>query len=329
MAPDAITTIGQGDLQSYFVTLSDLLCRVEVTAQAGQRVELADAATALMAAARATHAAGNKLIFVGNGGSAAIASHMANDYSKNGDVRSIALNDASMLTCLGNDLGYDRVFAKQIELHARAGDLLVIFGEIPVFRVPSANLGGYSPFDIYIPILMSFSIAIIAFTYLPGPLVSYRELGILRRLSTTPVPAYWVLAAQIVVVTCLMVVTLALVVTVSIVFFRISAPGNPAAMALSIALCMAALFAIGRPMVSAKFWRRPGSPFCCSVSACQDSPIATSAIFPAAKRSVWRWHGRSRTNLRYYCSTSRPPHWTRHRCAASKISFSALSRNGK
>jgi ABC-2 type transport system permease protein len=123
--------------------------------------------------------------------------------------------------------------------------LLVIFGEIPVFRKSSASLGGYSPFDIYIPILMSFSIAMIAFTYLPGPLVSYRELGILRRLSTTPVPAYWVLAAQIVVQSCFMVVTLALVVTVSIVFFGVSAPMSPAGMVLAIALCMAALFAIG------------------------------------------------------------------------------------
>ena len=70
--------------------------------------------------------AGNKLIFVGNGGSAAItASHMATDYSKNGNIRALALNDSSMLTCLGNDLGYDRVFAKQIELHARAGDLVI------------------------------------------------------------------------------------------------------------------------------------------------------------------------------------------------------------
>jgi ABC-2 type transport system permease protein len=123
--------------------------------------------------------------------------------------------------------------------------LLVIFGEIPAFRTPSASLGGFSAFDVYIPILMCFSIAIIAFTYLPGPLVSYRELGILRRLSTTPVPAYWVLAAQIVVQTCLMVITLVLLVTVSIVFFGISFPKSPAAMVLSIALCMAALFAIG------------------------------------------------------------------------------------
>ncbi len=125
MATETITTIRKSDLQSYFVTLSDLLCQVEVTSRSGERLEFADAATALMARARATHAAGNKLIFVGNGGSAAIASHMATDYSKNGGVRSLALNDASMLTCLGNDLGYDRVFAKQIELHARSGDLVI------------------------------------------------------------------------------------------------------------------------------------------------------------------------------------------------------------
>jgi len=78
-----------------------------------------------MLLARRTHAAGNKLIFVGNGGSAAISSHMATDYSKNGDVRAMALNDASMLSCLGNDLGYERVFAKQIELYARADDLVI------------------------------------------------------------------------------------------------------------------------------------------------------------------------------------------------------------
>jgi D-sedoheptulose 7-phosphate isomerase len=125
MATETIDTIRKADLQSYFVTLSDLLCQVEVTSGSGGRIEFADAATALMAHARATHAAGNKLIFVGNGGSAAIASHMATDYSKNGGVRSLALNDASMLTCLGNDLGYDRVFAKQIELHARSGDLVI------------------------------------------------------------------------------------------------------------------------------------------------------------------------------------------------------------
>lgn len=125
MATEAPATIGKIALQDYFLTLSDLLCGVEVTARDGARLEFADAATAVMARARATHAAGDKLIFVGNGGSAAIASHMATDYSKNGGVRALALNDSSMLTCLGNDLGYERVFAKQVELYARKGDLAI------------------------------------------------------------------------------------------------------------------------------------------------------------------------------------------------------------
>src|SRR3977135_1587840 len=125
MSPALTSTIGQDDRRDCSLPRPPPRCRVEVTSQGGQRLEFADAATALMARARTTHAAGNKLIFVGNGGSPAIASHMATDYSKNGGVRSLALNDASMLTCLGNDLGYDRVFAKQIELHARSGDLVI------------------------------------------------------------------------------------------------------------------------------------------------------------------------------------------------------------
>jgi D-sedoheptulose 7-phosphate isomerase len=96
-----------------------------VTSTAGQGLNYAEAINQLMELARRTHSAGNKLMFVGNGGSAAIASHMATDYSKNGNIRALAFNDSSMLTCLGNDLGYDRVFAKQVELHARPGDLLI------------------------------------------------------------------------------------------------------------------------------------------------------------------------------------------------------------
>jgi len=66
-----------------------------------------------------------KIIFIGNGGSAGIASHCATDYSKNGKVRSLALNDAATLTCLSNDYSYDEVFSKQIEYHGFEDDLLV------------------------------------------------------------------------------------------------------------------------------------------------------------------------------------------------------------
>jgi D-sedoheptulose 7-phosphate isomerase len=118
--------VDDGEVCRYFATLADHLLNTEITSGAGQALPMADAVNQVMALAKRTHAAGNKLIFVGNGGSAAIASHMATDYSKNGDIRSLALNDGAMLTCLGNDLGYDRVFAKQIELHARPEDLVIV-----------------------------------------------------------------------------------------------------------------------------------------------------------------------------------------------------------
>jgi D-sedoheptulose 7-phosphate isomerase len=113
------------EIFKYFTMLTGYLIQTAVTSASGEALEMAEAVNQVMADARRAHAAGNKLIFVGNGGSAAIASHMATDYSKNGGVRSLALNDSAMLTCLGNDLGYDQVFAKQIELHARLGDLLI------------------------------------------------------------------------------------------------------------------------------------------------------------------------------------------------------------
>ncbi len=70
-------------------------------------------------------AAGKKVMFIGNGGSAAIASHMAIDFWKNGGIKATAFNDPSLLTCLGNDYGYDQVFAKPVEMFGEAGDLLI------------------------------------------------------------------------------------------------------------------------------------------------------------------------------------------------------------
>jgi D-sedoheptulose 7-phosphate isomerase len=113
------------EICGYFTRLSEYLTNTAVTSRSGQVCELASAVNDVMVEARRTHDAGNKLIFIGNGGSATIASHMATDFSKNGGIRAFALNDSSMLTCLGNDLGYDRVFAKQIELYASPGDLVI------------------------------------------------------------------------------------------------------------------------------------------------------------------------------------------------------------
>lgn len=65
-----------------------------------------------------------QLIFIGNGGSAAISSHMATDFCKNANLRALHFNEGSYLTCLSNDLGYEKVFERSIELFATEVDIL-------------------------------------------------------------------------------------------------------------------------------------------------------------------------------------------------------------
>ena len=112
-------------LHRYFATLADILKNAELTDRAGAKLPLDEGCEWLRRAAHKAHDAGDKIMFIGNGGSSGIDSHLAIDFSKNGNLRSMAFNDPAALTCLGNDLGYENVFAKQIEFHARPGDLLV------------------------------------------------------------------------------------------------------------------------------------------------------------------------------------------------------------
>jgi len=76
--------------------------------------------------------AGGTLFFCGNGGSAADAQHMATEYvvrymRNRSAYPAIALTtDTSLLTAAGNDLGFEHVFARQIEALAKPGDLLII-----------------------------------------------------------------------------------------------------------------------------------------------------------------------------------------------------------
>jgi len=134
-------------IDTYFRTLAGMGPSTAATDGAGRDMPLADAVAWVVATARETHAAGNKVMFVGNGGSAGIASHMAIDFSKCGGVRAIAFNDASSLTCLGNDLGYENVFAQPVSMLGRPGDLLVAIsssGRSPniLNAVDAARAGG-------------------------------------------------------------------------------------------------------------------------------------------------------------------------------------------
>jgi D-sedoheptulose 7-phosphate isomerase len=83
---------------------------------------------------------GGTLFFAGNGGSAADAQHIATEYvvryqTSRPAMRAVALTtDTSLLTACANDMGFDEVFARQVEALARPGDVLVLHstsGESP------------------------------------------------------------------------------------------------------------------------------------------------------------------------------------------------------
>jgi len=73
-----------------------------------------------------THNQGGKIIIVGNGGSAAIASHASIDLTKAAKIRSTNFNESSLLTCLSNDYGYEHWAEKAIEFYADKSDLIIL-----------------------------------------------------------------------------------------------------------------------------------------------------------------------------------------------------------
>lgn len=123
--------------------------------------------------------------------------------------------------------------------------LLVIFGAIPSAHKQQAQLGGLTVIALYVPILIAFCIGMLALFSLPRALVTYRELGILRRLSTTPLPPSWVLAAQLVINFVLALWAFIILVVVGAAAFGAAAPKSQAGFALAFLLSVGALFAMG------------------------------------------------------------------------------------
>ena len=111
-------------MKNYIKELTEIFSKAEVIDGKGRALEMDQAVSKVVDLIISQKAKGNKVIFIGNGGSASIASHMATDLLKNANVPALAFNDPSLITCLSNDLGYERVFAKPIEMLARKGDVL-------------------------------------------------------------------------------------------------------------------------------------------------------------------------------------------------------------
>ena len=74
---------------------------------------------------------GGRILVCGNGGSMSDAMHFAEELSgrfreRRRALPALALSDPAVLTCIANDFGFEEVFARQVEAHGRAGDLLLV-----------------------------------------------------------------------------------------------------------------------------------------------------------------------------------------------------------
>jgi D-sedoheptulose 7-phosphate isomerase len=67
-----------------------------------------------------------KILIFGNGGSAAIASHVSVDLTKNANIRTVNFNESDLITCFSNDYGYERWVEKAVDFYADKNDTLVL-----------------------------------------------------------------------------------------------------------------------------------------------------------------------------------------------------------
>jgi len=71
-------------------------------------------------------ARGKKVMIAGNGGSAAMSSHVAVDFTKQGGIRTVNFNESDLITCFANDYGYEHWVEKAVEFYGDDGDLAIL-----------------------------------------------------------------------------------------------------------------------------------------------------------------------------------------------------------
>ncbi len=174
---------------SYLSSFHSALEATIATDRKAAPLDTAKAIEDLLALAQRVHARGDKVMFIGNGGSAAISSHMSEDFSKAAGIRSLCFSDAATLTCLGNDYGFEHIYEKQIEWLGRKGDLLIAISSsgrskniilgVEAARKAGAEVATLSGFDADNPLR---SLGDLNF-YLPSSRYGFVEAGHLVLLS--------------------------------------------------------------------------------------------------------------------------------------------------
>jgi ABC-2 type transport system permease protein len=104
--------------------------------------------------------------------------------------------------------------------------LLLIFGSIPSTTRPESALGGISFFNLYVPTLLVFVLIAVGLGPMPSQLAAYRQQGVLRRMSTTPVSPSWLLGAELTLSVLMAAVAIATLLGVGAVAFNLALPNT-------------------------------------------------------------------------------------------------------
>ncbi|MFF3410893.1 ABC transporter permease [Streptomyces sp. NPDC002742] len=123
--------------------------------------------------------------------------------------------------------------------------LLVILGSVPSFRHHQADLGGLRTIDAYVPIAVLLGMIVGGLQSMPQTLTGYRERGILRRMSTTPVRPSALLSAQMLVYGAAALLSALCALVVGRLAFGVRLPEQPYGYLLALLLAVLAALALG------------------------------------------------------------------------------------
>jgi ABC-2 type transport system permease protein len=123
--------------------------------------------------------------------------------------------------------------------------LLLGLGAIPALRTPDSNFGGLRFIDSYVSSIVVFTLVFIGLQRLPTVVATYREKGVLRRLSTTPMHPARLLIGQLVVNFGAAILSVLLTIMVAYVVFGVDLPHHPLGLACAVVLGGAGTFALG------------------------------------------------------------------------------------
>ena len=128
--------------------------------------------------------------------------------------------------------------------------ILLIFGSLTGASKPDPALGGLRFVEVFVPSLVVITVATLGIQTVPIRLATYREKGVLRRLSTTPAHPLRLLAAPLTVYVVTAVVALILLIVVANVGFGVPLPQQPIPYVAAFVLGMTSLFSIGLLLAS-------------------------------------------------------------------------------